>query len=140
MLLTLASPLSFSRAGAASGNMNGKYSVASGARQDTSFNDDFASKGHEFFDIWTPEIATTYAENFWTDLGLQSIPDEIVKRFAGKVMAITGYEQDQVLVEPVGSPGVNPEKDISVPINWAYDPRSHTVRPPSALPVPDGPA
>jgi hypothetical protein len=36
-------------------------------------------------------------------------------------MAITGYEQDQVMVQPVGQPGVNPEKDVSVPINWAYN-------------------
>ena len=47
------------------------------------------------------------------------LPDEIVERFDGKVMAITGYEQDQVMVQPVGQPGVNPEKDVSVPINWA---------------------
>jgi hypothetical protein len=25
------------------------------------------------------------------------------------------------MVEPVGQPGVNPEKDVSVPINWAYN-------------------
>ena len=36
-------------------------------------------------------------------------------------MAITGYEQDQVLVDPVGQPGVHPERDLSVPINWAYN-------------------
>lgn len=36
-------------------------------------------------------------------------------------MAITGYEQDQVIVYPVGKPGLNPEKDVSVPINWAYN-------------------
>lgn len=36
-------------------------------------------------------------------------------------MAITGYEQDQVMVDPVGHPGVNPDKDVSVPINWAYN-------------------
>ena len=36
-------------------------------------------------------------------------------------MAITGYEQDQVMVSPVGKPGVNPEADVSVPINWAYN-------------------
>lgn len=39
----------------------------------------------------------------------------------GKVMAITGYEQDQVMVTPVGKPGLNPELDVSVPINWAYN-------------------
>ena len=36
-------------------------------------------------------------------------------------MAITGYEQDQVMVSPVGQPGVNPDQDVSVPINWAYN-------------------
>lgn len=36
-------------------------------------------------------------------------------------MAITGYEQDQVMVSPVGKPGINPEADVSVPINWAYN-------------------
>ena len=39
----------------------------------------------------------------------------------GKVMAITGYEQDQVMVSPAGKPGVNPDQDVSVPINWAYN-------------------
>ena len=40
---------------------------------------------------------------------------------AGKVIAITGYEQDQVMVSPVGQPGEHPEQDVSVPINWAYN-------------------
>lgn len=106
---------------AASGNMNGKYSVATGDRQDVGFNDDYASKGHEFFDVWAPEIATHYGEVFWTDQGNQPLPKEIVKRFEGKVMAITGYEMDQVMVNPVGQPGVNPKDDVSVPINWAYN-------------------
>ena len=35
-----------------SGNMNGKYSVASGAKQNVPFNDDYASKGYEYFDVW----------------------------------------------------------------------------------------
>ena len=67
----------------------------------------------------SPEIATTYGENYWHDMGLNPLPADIVKRFGGKVMAIMGYEQDQVLVDPVGHPGVNPAKDVSVPINWA---------------------
>ena len=61
------------------------------------------------------------SQNFWTDQGNNPIPAHIVERFKGKVMAITGYEQDQVMVTPVGQPGVNPEKDVSVPINWAYN-------------------
>ena len=58
------------------------------------------------------------AQNFWTDQGNIPIPAHIIERFKGKVMAITGYEQDQVMVSPVGQPGVNPAKDVSVPINW----------------------
>lgn len=104
-----------------SGNMNGRYSVASGARQDVPFNDDYASKGHEYFDVWAPEIATHYAEVFWTDQGNQPLPQHVVDRFKGKVMAITGYEMDQVMVTPTGHPGEQPEKDVSVPINWAYN-------------------
>jgi hypothetical protein len=106
---------------AKSGNMNGKYVVASGDKFAVDWNDDYASKGHEYFDVWAPEIATHYGEVFWTDQGNLPIPEAIAKRFEGKVMAITGYEQDQVMVSPVGQPGVNPEQDVSVPINWAYN-------------------
>merc|ERR1719473_1701897 len=103
------------------GNMNGKYSVSSRGDLHTNFNDDYASKGYEYFDIWAPEIAAAYGEVFWTDQGEVPLPPEIVKRFEGKVIAIQGYEQDQVMVSPQGKPGLNPEKDVSVPINWAYN-------------------
>ena len=107
----------------APGNMNGAYPVASGADQDVPFNTDYASKGHKYFDVWAPEIATLYGQNFWTDQGNNGLPADIVEKFKGKVIAITGYEQDQVMVTPTGQPGVNPEKDVSVPINWAYNHR-----------------
>jgi hypothetical protein len=47
---------------AAAENMNGRYSVTSGIRHDVDFNDDYAARGHEFFDVWSPEIATHYGE------------------------------------------------------------------------------
>jgi hypothetical protein len=84
-------------------------------------SDDYASKGYEYFDVWAPEIATHYGQVFWTDQGTTPIPDEVIKKFDGKVMAIMGYEQDQVIVDPLGKPGQNPDKDTSVPINWAYN-------------------
>merc|ERR1719428_2252680 len=93
-----------------SGNMNGKYMVASGDKFAVPWIDDYASKGYEYFDVWAPEIATHYGEVFWTDQGTQPLPDHIVKRFDGKVIAIQGYEQDQVMVSPTGKPGLNPEK------------------------------
>ena len=58
---------------------------------------------------------------FWTDQHNQPLPPNIVKKFDGKVIAIVGYEQDQVMVTPTGQPGVNPDQDVSVPINWAYN-------------------
>ena len=81
----------------------------------------FVQSGYEYFDVWAPEIATHYGEVFWTDQGEQLLPAAIVERFKGKVLAITGYEQDQVMVVPTGKPGVNPDQDVSVPINWAYN-------------------
>ena len=112
----------------ASGNMNGEYIVSSVDKTNVPFNNDFASKGHEYFDVWAPEIATHYGEVFWTSQvrtdrfnsgeilcifgikaasrkryksvcpfpqGNQPLPAHIVERFKGKVIAITGYEQDQ---------------------------------------------
>ena len=43
-------------------------------------------------------------------------------------MAIQGYEQDQVMVTPQGKPGLNPDQDVSVPINWY-------ARPPTTCPT-----
>ena len=49
-----------------SSNMNGKYIVASGNNVGVAFNDDYESKGHEYFDVYSPELATHYGEVFWT--------------------------------------------------------------------------
>jgi hypothetical protein len=115
-------PLATAGAAAADAkNMNGKYGVSSGGDVLTDWNSDYAAKGYEFFDVWAPEIATHYGQVFWTDQGTTPLPPDIVKRFEGKVIAIQGYEQDQVIVTPLGSPGKNPDQDVSVPINWAYN-------------------
>ena len=48
-------------AAAPSGNMNGDYIVSSGAGKSAPhFNSDYASKGHEYFDVWSPELATRW--------------------------------------------------------------------------------
>ena len=64
--------------------MNGRYLVASGGRQGVPFNDDYASKGHEYFDVYSPEIATHYGEVFWTDQGNNPLPKKIIQRFNGR--------------------------------------------------------
>lgn len=66
--------------------MNGRYTVFSGGKEAVGFNDDYASKGHEYFDVYSPELATHYAEVFWTDMGNNLIPESIIKRFDGTFM------------------------------------------------------
>ena len=54
--------LALATGAAASGNMNGPYTVSSGAgKTGVAFNSDYASKGHEYFDVYSPELATQYA-------------------------------------------------------------------------------
>ena len=95
-------------------NMNGLYeisnpNVVSGA----TFSTDYAKKDAEFFDVYSPPITTRYGEVFWTMMAPVSLPDDVVKRFANKTMAVIGYETDQVMQTKDG--------DVSVPITWAYN-------------------
>ena len=49
----------------------------------------------EHFDVYG-EVQTRYSQVYWTRNNPINLPPEIVQRFKGKVMAITGYEVDQV--------------------------------------------
>ena len=49
----------------------------------------------DHFDVYG-EIQTVYSQVYWTRNNPINLPPEIVKRFEGKIMAITGYEVDQV--------------------------------------------
>eukprot|EP00658_Telonema_sp_P-2_P025920 TRINITY_DN20452_c0_g2_i4.p1 TRINITY_DN20452_c0_g2~~TRINITY_DN20452_c0_g2_i4.p1 ORF type:complete len:376 (-),score=48.90 TRINITY_DN20452_c0_g2_i4:43-1170(-) len=56
----------------------------------------------EFFEMLGPSTRSQYSEVWWSSQ-LTPLPDQIVQRFSGKVMAITGYEVDIVRVLPNGS-------------------------------------
>ena len=60
-LLALSSMSNF----VSSSNMNGKYIVASGNNVGVAFNDDYESKGHEYFDVLAG-VGDHYGEVFWT--------------------------------------------------------------------------
>ena len=49
----------------------------------------------EHFDVYG-EVQTLYSQVYWTRNSPVDLPASLVSRFAGKVMAITGYEVDQV--------------------------------------------
>jgi hypothetical protein len=68
------------------------------------------NSSYEFFDVYSPPITSRYAEVYWTMMPKVELPEKIVNRFNGKIMAIVGYETDQVF--PNGT---------SVPITWAYN-------------------
>lgn len=89
----------------------------------------------EYFDVYG-EVRTRYSQVYWTRNAPINLPPELVARFDGKVMAITGYEVDQVThsgpqtgstTVPGGQlggfscyPQCN-EADKSVPIYSAYN-------------------
>jgi hypothetical protein len=68
--------------------------------------------GVEYFDVYHGPITSLYSQVWWTSTS-NDLPPEIVKRFAGKTMAIVGIEMDQVRKTPNG--------DVSLPITHAYN-------------------
>jgi len=106
--------------------MNGEYVISPtpNAPKGAKFNTNFADYpgGVEYFDVYMGPITHRYSEIFWTALPQTPVPPEIVKRFAGKGMAIVGYEEDQVRRK--GDRDVDGsilQEDVSVPINMAYN-------------------
>jgi len=90
----------------------------------------------QHFDVYG-EVQTKYSQVYWTRNTPINLPPDLVKRFDGKVMAITGYEIDQVTHDgpqtgsttkkggPLGGFSCYPEcvnsTDKSVPIYNAYN-------------------
>ena len=64
-------------------------------------------------EVYAGPIKTTYSQVFWTSLPAVPLPPELVAEFDGKVMALVGFEADQVRRTPEG--------DVSVPITIAYN-------------------
>merc|ERR1719167_222303 len=96
-------------------NMNGEY-LLSNANPSASgkWNSDYGKfEDVEFFDVYSPPISTKYSEVYWTMMDPVPLDEKLVERFAGKTMAIIGYETDQVMKTSDG--------DVSVPITWAYN-------------------
>ena len=101
-------------------NMNGGgYKIANSA----SYVAEYTSQ-QKFFDVYSKPIKTLYSEVHWRSHGKIPLPDDIIENFADKVMAVVGYEVDQVQAD-----------GTSVPITWAYNHHycawlmnSHTAR------------
>jgi hypothetical protein len=102
-------------------NMNGAYLIsltpegkAAATKYPTNFKD--YPRGVEYFDVYSPDITSLYSQVFWTGLPPVDLPADIVARYAGKDMAVVGFEVDQV------RKGAGPNgEDVSLPINVAYN-------------------
>lgn len=46
--------------------------------------------GAEMFEMYSPPISTLYSQIFWAPLAPVKFPDDVVKKYAGKGMAIVG--------------------------------------------------
>jgi hypothetical protein len=103
-------------------NMNGAYLVSktAGAPADKGFPTNFRDYpgGVESFDSYHGPISSNYSEVWWST-ATDDLPADIVKRFAGKVMAIVGIEMDQVRRTADG--------DVSVPISCSYNHHHNTM-------------
>jgi hypothetical protein len=104
-------------------NMNGRSygsSITPGGKpglMPTQFSD--YPGGVEYFDVYSPEIRTLYSQIHWAPLPPVELPADIVQRYAGKGMAIVGFEADQIRITPEGNK--------SVPISASYNHHYVTV-------------
>ncbi|KAK3243851.1 hypothetical protein CYMTET_29564 [Cymbomonas tetramitiformis] len=69
--------------------------------------------GAEHYDVYSPPISTLYSQVWWSPLAPVALPEAMVKNYAGKGMAIIGWEIDQVRRTSNG--------DVSVPISASYN-------------------
>ena len=96
-------------------NMNGDYLISNpDPLAPNPWSGDYSKFDDiEFFEVYSPPISTKYSEVFWTMMDPVPLGPELVARFAGKTMAVVGYETDQVMRTDGG--------DVPVPITWAYN-------------------
>lgn len=91
-------------------NQGGSYKIANSDTFDADYKDN-----REYFDVYSNPIKTLYSQVHWTTHRDIKLPQDVIERFeGGKLMAITGYEVDQVRITKDG-------EDIPVPITWAYN-------------------
>ena len=102
-------------------NLNGPYLTSATpkgkAGQDWATSFAKYPKGVQFFDAYSAPFETLYSQVWWAGLKPLPLPKKIVEQFAGgKVMAVVGFEVDQVI-----RVSQNGDQDISVPISAAYN-------------------
>jgi hypothetical protein len=87
--------------------MNGRYQLSETGGSNTSKYPDYRDYpgGVEYFDVYSPLISQLYSQVYWKALPPAHLPAEIVRKFAGRAMAVVGFEIDQVQNPSVSAAG-----------------------------------
>merc|ERR1719369_1709778 len=80
-------------------NMNGEYIISNENPYASAKWSSLYSKLQdvEYFEVYSPLLSTRYGEVFWTMMDPVPLDKDLVARFDGKVLAVVGYETDQVM-------------------------------------------
>ena len=100
-------------------NMNGEYVLSAtpqseGTQEKFPLNFKDYPNGVEHFDVYSPVVTSLYSQVYWTGMPPIDLPEEIVKKYAGKGMAVVGFECNQMRNTSNGG-------EEEVPINVAYN-------------------
>jgi hypothetical protein len=88
------------------------YTISNAPNYDT----EQLSQRYKYFDVYSLPIQSVYSQVHWTSHGSIPLPLHIIQRFQnGTVMALMGYEVDQVRNDPITG------QEVSVPITWTYN-------------------
>jgi hypothetical protein len=88
------------------------YTISNAPNYDT----EQLSQRYQYFDMYSLPIQSVYSQVHWTSHGSIPLPLHIIRRFQnGTVMALMGYEVDQVRNDPITG------LEVSVPITWTYN-------------------
>jgi hypothetical protein len=95
------------------------YTISNAPNYDT----EQLSQRYQYFDVYSLPIQSLYSQVHWTSHGSIPLPLHIIRRFQnGTVMALMGYEVDQVRNDPITG------QEVSVPITWTYNHHYMAVR------------
>ena len=75
--------------------------------------------GQGFFTVDTAKFKSQYSQVIWRSVGVAPLPTEIVKKYDGKVMSVTGWEVDVLRIGPNGT-------EEHVPCYESYNHREST--------------
>ena len=73
----------------------------------------------EYFDVYSPIISQLYSQVYWKGLPPVNLPEHIMSKYKDKVMAVVGFELDQIRV--VMDEETGQEKEMSIPMNALYN-------------------